>query len=45
MRQIHQAMQNINQVSVQNLAATNQSEQAAKHLSVVGASLKKLVAG
>jgi methyl-accepting chemotaxis protein len=45
MRQIHQAMQNINQVSVQNLAATNQSEQAAKHLSVVGASLKKLIAG
>jgi methyl-accepting chemotaxis protein len=45
MRQIHQAMQNINQVSVQNLAATNQSEQAAKHLSTVGASLKKLIAG
>jgi methyl-accepting chemotaxis protein len=45
MRQIHQAMQNINQVSVQNLAATNQSEQAAKHLATVGAALKKLVAG
>jgi methyl-accepting chemotaxis protein len=44
MRQIHQAMQNINQVSVQNLAATNQSEQAAKHLTTVGADLKKLVA-
>jgi methyl-accepting chemotaxis protein len=45
MRQIHQAMQNINQVSVQNLAATNQSEQAARHLTTVGAALKKLVAG
>ncbi len=45
MRQIHQAMQNINQVSVQNLAATNQSEQAAKHLATVGTALKRLVAG
>jgi len=45
MRQIHQAMQNISQVSTQHLAATNQSEQAAKHLTVLGASLKQLVAG
>jgi len=45
MRQIHQAMQNISQVSVQHLAATNQSEQAARHLTVLGASLKQLVAG
>jgi methyl-accepting chemotaxis protein len=45
MRQIHQAMQNINKVSAQNLAATNQSEQAAKHLNVVGTNLKQLVAG
>jgi methyl-accepting chemotaxis protein len=45
MRQIHQAMQNISQVSTQHLAATNQSEQAARHLSVLGASLKQLVAG
>ena len=45
MRQIHQAMQNISQVSTQHLAATSQSEQAAKHLTVLGASLKQLVAG
>ena len=45
MRQIHQAMQNISQVSTQHLAATNQSEQAAKHLPVLGASLKQLIAG
>jgi methyl-accepting chemotaxis protein len=45
MRQIHQAMQNISQVSTQHLAATNQSEQAARHLTVLGASLKQLVAG
>jgi methyl-accepting chemotaxis protein len=45
MRQIHQAMQNINQVSAQNLAATNQSEQAAKHLTVLGTNLKQLVSG
>jgi methyl-accepting chemotaxis protein len=45
MRQIHQAMQNISQVSTQHLAATSQSEQAARHLTVLGASLKQLVAG
>jgi methyl-accepting chemotaxis protein len=45
MRQIHQAMQNISQVSTQHLAATSQSEQAAKHLTALGASLKQLVAG
>jgi methyl-accepting chemotaxis protein len=45
MRQIHQAMQNISQVSTQHLAATNQSEQAARHLTVLGADLKQLVAG
>jgi methyl-accepting chemotaxis protein len=45
MRQIHQAMQNISQVSTQHLAATNQSEQAARHLTVLGASLRQLVAG
>ena len=45
MRQIHQAMHNISQVSTQHLAATSQSEQAAKHLTVLGASLKQLVAG
>jgi methyl-accepting chemotaxis protein len=45
MRQIHQAMQNINQVSAQSLAATNQSEQAAKHLNVIGADLRRLVQG
>jgi methyl-accepting chemotaxis protein len=38
-------MQNISQVSTQHLAATSQSEQAAKHLTVLGASLKQLVAG
>lgn len=45
MRQIHQAMQNISQVSSQHLAATAQAEQAARHLSSVGATLKRLVAG
>jgi methyl-accepting chemotaxis protein len=45
MRQIHQAMQNIGQVSAQHLAATNQSEQAAKNLNVLGGDLKKMVAG
>jgi methyl-accepting chemotaxis protein len=45
MRQIHQAMQNISQVSTQHLAATSQSEQAARHLTVLGASLRQLVAG
>jgi methyl-accepting chemotaxis protein len=45
MRQIHQAMQNISQVSTQHLAATSQSEQAARHLTVLGAGLKQLVAG
>jgi methyl-accepting chemotaxis protein len=45
MRQIHQAMQNISQVSNQHLAATNQSEQAARHLTVLGAGLRQLVAG
>ncbi|HEY1722974.1 MAG TPA: CHASE3 domain-containing protein [Magnetospirillaceae bacterium] len=44
MRQIHQAMQNINQVSAQNLTATNQSEQAIRHLSDLGGGLKQLVA-
>jgi methyl-accepting chemotaxis protein len=38
-------MQNISQVSAQHLAATNQSEQAAKNLNALGASLKKMVAG
>ncbi len=45
MRQIHQAMQNISQVSSQHLAATAQAEQAARHLSSVGTTLKRLVAG
>ena len=45
MRQIHQAMQNISQVSTQNMAATNQAEQAARHLTVVGSSLRQLVTG
>ncbi len=44
MRQIHQAMQNINQVSAQNVTATNQSEQAIRHLTDLGGGLRELVA-
>jgi methyl-accepting chemotaxis protein len=44
MRQIHQAMQNINQVSAQNLTAANQSEQAIRHLNELGGGLRELVA-
>jgi len=45
MRQIHQAMQNIGQVSAQHLAATNQSEQAARSLDILGRDLKRMVTG
>jgi methyl-accepting chemotaxis protein len=44
MRQIHVAMQNINQVSAQNLAAATQSEQAIRHLTDLGGGLRALVA-
>jgi methyl-accepting chemotaxis protein len=44
--QIHQAMQNINQVTSQNLGSTRQMEQAARDLSVLGGRLReRLMAG
>lgn len=39
--QIHQAMQNINQVTSQNLGSTRQMEQAARDLSVLGGRLRE----
>lgn len=45
MKQIHRAMLHINQVSSQNLAATRQSEQAAKDLNELGTRLKNLLVG
>jgi methyl-accepting chemotaxis protein len=43
--QIHQAMQNINQVTSQNLGSTRQMEQAARDLSVLGGRLRERLAG
>jgi len=43
--QIHQAMQNINQVTSQNLSSTRQMEQAARDLSVLGGRLRERLAG
>jgi methyl-accepting chemotaxis protein len=45
MSQIHQAMSQIKETSVQNLAATRQAEQAAQNLHVVGTRLKAMVVG
>jgi methyl-accepting chemotaxis protein len=45
MLQIHQAMRNINQVTSHSLAASRQSEAAAKDLNLLGLKLKTLVAG
>lgn len=42
--QIHQAMQNINQVTNQNLGSTRQMEQAARDLSVLGGRLRERLA-
>jgi methyl-accepting chemotaxis protein len=42
--QIHQAMQNINQVTTQNLGSTRQMEQAARDLSVLGGRLRERLA-
>ncbi|MEY4580828.1 MAG: hypothetical protein RL701_5531 [Pseudomonadota bacterium] len=39
--QIHQAMQNIDQVTVQNLGSTRQMEQAAKDLNLLGGRLRE----
>jgi methyl-accepting chemotaxis protein len=43
--QIHQAMQNINQVTSQNLGSTRQMEQAARDLSVLGGRLRERLVG
>jgi methyl-accepting chemotaxis protein len=43
--QIHQAMQNINQVTSQNLGSTRQMEQAARDLSVLGGRLRERLTG
>ena len=43
--QIHQAMQNINQVTIQNLVSTRQMEQAARDLSSLGGRLRERLAG
>jgi methyl-accepting chemotaxis protein len=43
MAQIHQAMRNIDQVTRQNLAASRQTEQAARDLNGVGTRLTRLV--
>jgi methyl-accepting chemotaxis protein len=43
--QIHQAMQNINQVTSQNLGSTRQMEQAARDLSVLGGRLRERIVG
>jgi methyl-accepting chemotaxis protein len=43
--QIHQAMQNINQVTSQNLGSTRQMEQAARDLSILGGRLRERLAG
>lgn len=42
--QIHQAMQNINQVTSQNLGSTRQMEQAARDLSILGGRLRERLA-
>jgi methyl-accepting chemotaxis protein len=42
--QIHQAMQNINQVTNQNLGSTRQMEQAARDLNVLGGRLRERLA-
>ena len=44
MAQIDQAMKNIDQVARQNLAASQQAEQAAKNLQTLGVQLTKLSA-
>lgn len=43
--QIHQAMQNINQVTNQNLGSTRQMEQAARDLNLLGGRLRERLAG
>jgi methyl-accepting chemotaxis protein len=43
--QIHQAMQNINQVTNQNLGSTRQMEQAAKDLNLLGGRLRERLLG
>ena len=43
MDQVALAMQNINQASVQNVASTQQTEQAAKNLDALGRKLRQLV--
>lgn len=43
--QIHQAMQNINQVTSQNLGSTRQMEQAARDLSILGGRLRERLVG
>lgn len=43
--QIHQAMQNINQVTNQNLGSTRQMEQAARDLNVLGGRLRERLTG
>ncbi|WP_298722227.1 methyl-accepting chemotaxis protein [uncultured Ferrovibrio sp.] len=45
MSQVHLAMAQINQVANQNLAATKQSEQAARNLNALGLQLKQLIKG
>lgn len=44
MTQIHQAMQNIDQVAKQNLSSTRQTENAAQGLNALGAHLTELIA-
>jgi methyl-accepting chemotaxis protein len=41
--QIHQAMRDISQVSIQNLAATHQAQRAASDLSALGERLTSLL--
>ena len=43
--QIHQAMQNINQVTSQNIGSTRQMEQAAKDLNLLGGRLRERLTG
>ncbi len=45
MAQIRQAMRNIREVTQQNLVATQQTERAAKDLTLIGGTLVKLVGG
>ena len=45
MAQIRQAMRNIREVTQQNLVATQQTERAAKDLSLIGGTLVELVGG